>query len=385
MHSFRALVFQFLGLCSITPFRGFLRSPISRYTELIRRLLKEGKFGAAIKIAREWKPYRHYSLSLAREIAFSECAARYWREAAESWTVVCGFPFGTRRGDWLQLAKVQQTAGLWEDAIVTLRKMKKRYSGNDITSLWTRLRKLEEGYQQVDSQVLAWEPGAYKITYFKNKEPSSTIVVTFGFIYSDFTSTPFGFPFISRQGFDQIHVAQERFTYYQLLDLDVFLGAVGGICRGKNVVAYGSSIGAYAAFYFGGPLGAKILAASPRNSTDDCITRFSKNVRNVKLRHGKISDHQTSPEKPVVFWDPLGDKRDRVYLRERILPAYPKIDVIGIPHGGHATFKYLRDTKILKEVFLSVVRGDFSAEKTKESLGLSTGPVPEAGNGDSDS
>ncbi|MES2923653.1 MAG: hypothetical protein V4819_19005 [Verrucomicrobiota bacterium] len=153
----------------------------------------------------------------------------------------------------------------------------------------------------------------------------------------------------------------------------MFLEAVGDICRGKNVVAYGSSLGAYAAFYFGGPLGAKILAASPRSSVDDCITKFSKRWSHVKWRHGKISDHKTSPEKPVVFWDPLADKRDKVYLQERILPAYPELEIIPIPQGGHSTFKYLRDKKILKDVFLSVVRDDFSAARTKELLELSPG------------
>jgi hypothetical protein len=375
MSPFKSFVFQFLGLSSIPPFSRIFKSSIDSNVRNIRELRKNRKFAQAVRIGREWKKFRRYSLPLAREIARVESGGRYWQEAAESWQVVCGFPVGTKRKDWMQLAKVQQTAGLCEDAITTLLKIQQRYPGCDVTAPLERMQNIQSGYERVDQQVLACEPGAYKITYFKNKESSNTVVITFGIIYSDFISTPFGFPFVTREGFDHIHVAQERYTFYQLLDLNVFLAAVGGVCRGKNVVAYGSSLGAYAAFYFGGPLGAKILAASPRNSVDPCITKFSKHWSHLKWMHGKISDHEKSPEKPVIFWDPLADKRDDVYLRERILPAYPDLEIIGIPEGGHSTFQFLRDKKILKDVFLSVVRGDFSAEKTKESLGLSTDPA----------
>lgn len=382
MHPCKSFVFQFLGLWRIPLFSRFLESSINRNAEKIRELRKAGKTGEAVEMAHEWKPYRRHSLELAREIARTEGVVRYWREAAESWQAVCGFPIGSKRKDWLQLARAQQAAGLCEDAIVTLNKIRKRYRRYDVTSMLQRLEQQRSAYGKIDQEVLACESGAYKITHLKHKDPSSTVVVTFGVIHSDFISTPFGFPFITEQGFDHIHVAQERFTFYQLLDLDVFLGAVGGICRGKNVVAYGSSLGAYAAFYFGGPLGAKILAASPRNSVDDCIGM--KYWSHVKWRHRKISDHETSSEKPVVFWDPETDKRDQVYLQERILPAYPELEIIAIPHGGHATFKYLQHKKILKEVFLSVVNGDFSAEKTKDMLGLSSGWGEERRTGNSD-
>lgn len=355
----------------------FLPSPICRSVEKIRELMNDKKFGEAVKYAWERKRYLPYSLSLAREIATSEIAARYWKESVESWKIVCGFPFGTQCNDWLQLAKMQTVTGQYEDASATLRKMKERYPENNpkANALQHRLEKLEAGFARVKRKVLASEPGAYQITYYKNKKPSSTVVITFGLIHSDFTSTPFGFPFITRQGFDHIHVAQERFTFYQLLDLDVFLEAVSGVCQGKNVMAYGSSLAGYAAFYFGGPLGARILAASPRNSADVCLTAVSKHWRQVKWRHGKISDNKKSPHKPVVFWDPMADKRDFIYLEERIRPAYPEIELIAVPMGGHSTFKYLQNKKILKEVFLSVARGEFSADKTTELLDLSNMPA----------
>lgn len=380
MHHFSALILQVIGLCSINSVRLSLPSPIYRNTEKIRELLSRNRPAEAVKTAWGCKHQRHFSLPLAREIAHAEHAARYWKESVESWKAVCGFPMGTGSGDWLQLAKVQGAAGYCEDAIGTLHKMKELYLDDsvEVNSLLARLQTQQAGYGRVNQRVLACQPGSYQITYLKNKRPSSTVVITFGLIHSDFHSTPFGFPFITRQGFDHIHVAHERFTFYQLLDLNVFLDAVGEICQGKNVVAYGSSLGGYAAFYFGGPLGARILAASPRNSTDDCITRVSKHWAHVKWRHGKISDHQKSPEKPIVFWDPVTDKRDKIYLEERILPAYPDLELIPIPLGGHSTFKYLRDKKILKEVFLSAVRGDFSAAKTKKALGLSTDAAGES-------
>lgn len=373
MHFFKSLFYQFVGLWDRPPFSRFFKIPLRESARNIAALRKEKKFRQMGEIVRASKPYRRYSLRLAREIALAEGAARLWPESAESWQAVCRFPVGVKRNDWLRLVKVQQTAGFCDDAIRTLRRMKTRFPGDDVTAALCRLRKQKAAYKKVDQEVLACEPGAYKITYFKNKEPSSTVAITFGIIYSDFHTTPFGFPFITKQGFDHIHVAQERYTFYQLLDLDVFLGAVAEVCRGKKVVAYGSSLGAYAAFYFGGPLGAKILAASPRNSVDECITKISKHWAHVKWLHGKIADHKTSPEKPVVFWDPLADKRDDVYLRQRIFPAYPDLDLIGIPGGGHSTFQALRDKDLLKDVFCDVVSGEFSAERIREQIaGLSS-------------
>ena len=87
----------------------------------------------------------------------------------------------------------------------------------------------------------------YQITYHESpKGPGGPLVVTFGGQDSKLTPTGFGTGWCQRWGWETIYVAQRKATQYQYLPLDAFLDAVSPFCKGRDVVCYGSSLGATA-------------------------------------------------------------------------------------------------------------------------------------------
>ncbi|QRM54084.1 hypothetical protein [Sinorhizobium sp. BG8] len=255
-----------------------------------------------------------------------------------------------------QLFRQRQEFGL---AKATLMRALPRLKGKVRQSVKRSLRQLS-ALERVNVKVLA-SAQDHRITLYSQRAGSGVVVVTFGTISSSLNTEPFGFPFLIEQGYDHIHVAQSKYTLYQSLSLEEFQKIVAVHCKGKKVVSYGSSLGGYAALYFGGCLDAKIIAASPVNFVDKVI--LVKRWALVPMRHSLISENPTSSKAPVIFYDPLDDERDRVYLAKRVLPAYPNAKVIPIPGGGHATFNELQKRGILKSTILSIVEGNFDARK----------------------
>ena len=78
------------------------------------------------------------------------------------------------------------------------------------------------------------------------------------------------------------------------------LGASIKVCRsnsswtrfsfieGRDVVTYGASLGAYAAFYFGGAIGARIIGAAPMQSLWPEV--MVKRWEGVPLIHNRLED-----------------------------------------------------------------------------------------------
>lgn len=122
--------------------------------------------------------------------------------------------------------------------------------------------------------------------------------ITFGGQPSKLTASGFGTGWCLGKGWDTIYVAQRAETQYQDLPLEAFVGAVAEVIEGRDVVCYGSSLGAYAALYYGGSIDARIIAAAPMLPAWPPLKR-PKDA--IPLKHLPLNDVPRSRHEPVLI------------------------------------------------------------------------------------
>lgn len=181
---------------------------------------------------------------------------------------------------------------------------------------------------------------------------SGPLVITFGGQPSKLTPSGFGTGFALANGWDSIYVAQREGTQYQGLDRETFAEAVAPLARGRDVVCYGSSLGAYAALYFGGSIDARIIAAAPMLPAWPPLQRPAQDQ--MPVAHGPIADGPLSSCPPVVIYDPEV-RHDQMVLDGLVLPAYPAARLLRVPHAGHTVLNYLKQAGLLKLLIRSLI------------------------------
>ena len=112
--------------------------------------------------------------------------------------------------------------------------------------------------------------------------------------------------FLRKSGMDAIHVISNRNNGYQVADLPQLCSKVSELTQAyRRVVAYGMSMGAYAAIRYGGWAGAHVaLAISPLFTLDPARQpfdkRWKKDVRGVRFIHEGGRD---AVRRAIVIYD----------------------------------------------------------------------------------
>jgi len=257
--------------------------------------------------------------------------------------------------NWGEYVRVLHASGLFEQAKQQLAMAQARFP--DSKELAAEQKK-NDILNQTTYQVLAEDP-MYKVTYFKQKQPTDVMFITFGTAPTTITSIPFGQDFLLKQGFDLIYVAQAVRTQYQGLSIEAFYEAVKAVIPDKRVFTYGSSLGAYCAIYFAGCIDATAISAGCRNPCDPCLKKYP----NIDVgphqfepyHHRPIKDNPISSKPPFVLFDPTY-KVDVTMFEEQILPAYPNAHVWKVPHASHPSLHLLLELGVLKDFVLTIVR-----------------------------
>lgn len=172
--------------------------------------------------------------------------------------------------------------------------------------------------------------------------PSERIIITFAGMPHSLEDKGFGTDYSLAQGWDNIYVSQLRGTQFQGLSLESFLEAVKPEIEGKEVICYGSSLGGYAAFYYGGALDARIIAAAPVFPV--WLDRFNGKQINLEIKRHELADVPRSSKAPFVLYDPLRNL-DKIFVDHAICPAYPHtLRAEKYPLGGHTVLETLKRT-----------------------------------------
>ena len=166
----------------------------------------------------------------------------------------------------------------------------------------------------------------------------------------------FGEELLLARGIDAVHILSRDNHWYQYPEWPEALAAAAGAMAGyESVVAYGSSMGGYAALHYGRSCGASVgIAVSPQFSVDPVIVPFEDrwvdDVAGIAFR-----DEVTQPlPKQYILYDPQ-DRYDRAHFA--LYAARSPTIGIRIPHGGHPVGAYLVETRMFAQLF-EAVRAD---------------------------
>lgn len=197
----------------------------------------------------------------------------------------------------------------------------------------------------------------YEITLHTcSAKQGSKLIITFGGQPSDLASSGFGTDFVLSMGFDTIHVAQKFGTQYQGLSIESFHAAVSPLLKDwDDVITYGSSLGGYAALYYGGSINARCIAAAPMLPAWPPL-KLPK-YKNLEMAHLELIDVPVSKHDPVVIFDPCVE-RDLYLIDNMVRPAYPNLREVRVPYAGHTVLITLSQARLLRPIIENLIRDD---------------------------
>lgn len=172
--------------------------------------------------------------------------------------------------------------------------------------------------------------------------------------------------FLKAWGVSAIHVLGRGDDWYQYPEMGEALAVVKQAVAGApRVMAYGSSMGGYAAIRFAEAAGAtSVLAFSPQYSLDpakvDHETRWQEDARRI-LWLPEIDGPIRSSIKPVVIYDSTGLDG---WHGDRIAQDI-EITAIRLPHTAHPVAVYLDEIGLLRSSAFEVLDGTFDGPATE--------------------
>lgn len=203
-----------------------------------------------------------------------------------------------------------------------------------------------------DATVIAESPD-YQITFHAADRKYDKLIITFAGQPGQMAQSGFGTGFALRHGFDTVYVAQRHESHFQGLDIDTFHAALRPLINGREVMCYGSSLGAYAALYYGGSIDADILAGAPMLPSWVGFDR--PQYRDLPRTHIPLTDVPKSKHTPIILTDPL-EPADAQYMKGAIWPAFPHARYVKVPYGGHTVLKTIELAGQLSKTILKVFK-----------------------------
>jgi hypothetical protein len=200
---------------------------------------------------------------------------------------------------------------------------------------------------------------------------SGTIVVTFD-SYTDarhLDRSGFAEHFLHSRQIDAIHIISRDNDWYQYPELPQAAKVVAEITsQYGRVVAYGSSMGGYAAIRFGAMVGATTaVALSPQYSIDPRSvpfeTRWTADAARVKFifeRNPPCSFARTS----VIFFDPYTPDKAHVELYE----GQTEIIRVRTPNSGHPSTNFLSEIGLLQDAIIQIAHDEFRPADIRQQI-----------------
>lgn len=167
----------------------------------------------------------------------------------------------------------------------------------------------------------------------------------------------FGEAFFRSRGVDAVHVLSRDNDWYQYPEWDDAVTAIAATtAEYRQVVAYGSSMGGFAALHYGASCGAHLgIAISPQYSVDPEIVPFEDrwlaDVARIRFRR----DETRPLPRQYIVYDPM-DPNDRRHF-ELFSARSPSI---GLPamHGGHPAGSFILETQMFTPLFDGALTGE---------------------------
>jgi tetratricopeptide (TPR) repeat protein len=194
------------------------------------------------------------------------------------------------------------------------------------------------------------------------------LVVTFDSYADDLRPDRLGFGerFFARHAVDAVHIIPRANDWYQYPEMPAAAELVSGIAAGyRRVVAYGSSMGGYAAIRFGRAVGASVaFALSPQFSIDPAVVpfeaRWARDSERLDFALERCWD-QAFVEKCSIVFDPHTPDRRHVEL----FAGHSEITAIEILGSGHPCTGFLVELGLLQQAVLAVLDAALDVDRLK--------------------
>lgn len=199
------------------------------------------------------------------------------------------------------------------------------------------------------------------------RRPGEDCVVTF----DSYTDDPdldrpaFGEAVFAQAGISAIHVVNRRNSWYQEPEWRGMVATIAAATAPyRHVLAYGSSMGGYAALRFGKMIGAtRALAISPQYSMAQdkagFDTRWAKTVGRIRWRP-ELAGPLPADLPAVIVYDPA-HAFDRRHVK--LIAGEMPVQRVALPFSGHPSGTYLGECGLLRPLALGALAGetDFTA------------------------
>lgn len=177
---------------------------------------------------------------------------------------------------------------------------------------------------------------------------------------------PWGYDFLSAQGWDVLGVMMRRPDWFRAPDLwDTFdhLRDEGFFARYDHVSLYGSSMGAYGAATFARAIpGATVVAFAPQTTLERSVVPFERRYRAIReipewgIPYADAADGVRDARRVYVFYDPCVPQ-DRAHAARL---TGPNIMLMPVPHAGHKIPPMLSRMGLLKPVSIAALEGSLT-------------------------
>jgi hypothetical protein len=185
--------------------------------------------------------------------------------------------------------------------------------------------------------------------------PTQTVVLTFDPILYGTHLRSFGREFLRKAGADVVAVRKKHENFYQPLSRERLRAVTAEhLARYGRKLVYGSSLGAYAALYYGWHGFDLVIASSPRISVHPRhgVAHWQ---RKVAFRHEPFSASQPATSPAIILFDPK-DAQDRAFIEGELLPAWHHAEVIRVPYSGHPSNQFLSEIHFVAPFVRSLIR-----------------------------
>lgn len=191
----------------------------------------------------------------------------------------------------------------------------------------------------------------YKVTAHINNA-SDKVILGFGGLPSGIDSPGFGRNLFLKNGYSYINVAQKALSQYQGLNAFKLKEIISDVIKDKEIFCYGSSLGGYAALYYGGVLDAQIIAAAPKNSAHP-KTKKSK-FKDTEWLHEELDSIPVSTKSPIVIFDPFRDEEAN-YINKFVRRAYSEAEFVLLPFWGHTVLNTMKEGGQVSDFILNII------------------------------
>jgi hypothetical protein len=200
------------------------------------------------------------------------------------------------------------------------------------------------------------DDGQVRIDHHRQSEDCGTLVITFDPLLYLADKPPFGHDFLRKRRVDVIAVRKYAETFYQTLGREEFESVLAPLLASYGrIVAYGSSLGAYAALYFCRDIACELIASSPRVSAHP---RYGVKLWQDRVHFAhEFFDPQRRPRcRAHILYDPM-DPIDRRFIEGEVLPQFPLAEVRRLPYSGHPSNHFLSEIGFIAPFVRSVIDG----------------------------